>query len=144
MGFCMRRNFEMPDLQQSLGAVIRRARRERGLTLKELAERAALSEIYMREIEHGKKYPSARVLESIADAMDLDLADMLDLLVQEMRAETILAPAQPIGFAPPRQPAGNEPQMSVMSPATVAVIALAPYLADEASPLMPRIVLAMR
>ena len=43
----------MADLQETVGQVIRRERKERHLTLKELADRAALSEVYLGEVERG-------------------------------------------------------------------------------------------
>src|SRR2546423_15234100 len=73
----------MADLQHTVGAVIRRERRERGLTLKTLAERSALSVVYLGEIERGKKYPSAQVLEQLAKALALDLAELLELVADE-------------------------------------------------------------
>src|SRR5215469_3556348 len=69
---------EKNDLQDIYGQVIRRERQDRGLTIKELAEKAGLSEIYLGEIERGQKYPSANVLESIARALDLDLAEFFE------------------------------------------------------------------
>src|SRR5437588_13032831 len=74
----------MADLQHTVGAVIRRERRERGLTLKALAERSALSVVYLGEIERGKKYPSAQVLEQLAKALELDLAELLEVVAAEL------------------------------------------------------------
>src|SRR6266536_5710864 len=77
----------MADLQETLGKVIRQERQNRRLTIKELGEKAGLSEIYVGEIERGQKYPSAKVLESIANALDLDMADLLELMAEEIRYE---------------------------------------------------------
>ena len=52
----------MADLQETIGKVIRQERQARDLTIKELVEKAGLSEIYVVEIERGQKYPSAKVL----------------------------------------------------------------------------------
>ena len=54
----------MADLQQIVGTVVRRERQARRLTMKELAARSSVSEVYLGEIERGKKYPSALVLSS--------------------------------------------------------------------------------
>jgi transcriptional regulator with XRE-family HTH domain len=89
----------MEDLQQTMGAVIRRERRERHLTLKDLAERAGLSVVYLGEIERGKKYPSALVLERLAKALDLDVPDLLEYVADEMRGVTL--PRMAIGFTLP-------------------------------------------
>lgn len=77
----------MADLQELLGRVIRQERQERRLTIKELGDKAGLSEIYVGEIERGQKYPSAKVLESIAGALALDLAEFLEMVAEEIRRE---------------------------------------------------------
>src|SRR5260370_26492476 len=77
----------MTDLQEIIGRVIRRERQERHLTIKDLGDKAGLSEIYVGEIERGHKYPSAKVLESVANALDLDIADLLELMAEEIRYE---------------------------------------------------------
>ncbi len=75
------------DLQEAVGAVIRRERQERGLTIRELAERAIVSPVYLGEIERGQKYPSALVVERVADALDLDVPELIDLVVSDLRVE---------------------------------------------------------
>src|SRR6476661_3605565 len=91
----------MGDLQETMGAVIRRARQERSLTLKALASEAGLSVVYLGEIERGKKYPSAPVLERLAAALDLELSDVLELVADELRAESQPTSTEVIGFALP-------------------------------------------
>ena len=92
----------MADLQHTVGAVIRRERRERGLTLKALAERSALSVVYLGEIERGKKYPSAQVLEQLAKALELDLAELLELVADELRGVAGPSTTSAMGFTLPR------------------------------------------
>ena len=94
----------MTDLQEIMGRVIRRERQDRQLTIKELGEKAGLSEIYVGEIERGQKYPSAKVLESIAGALDLDLADLLELMADEIRGERQPETVEAIGFTLPSTP----------------------------------------
>lgn len=91
------------DLQEIMGRVIRRERQERRLTIKELGEKAGLSEIYVGEIERGQKYPSSRVLESIAGALELDIADLLELVAEEIRFQREPERLNTIGFARPVQ-----------------------------------------
>jgi transcriptional regulator with XRE-family HTH domain len=91
----------MADLQQTMGAVIRRVRQERSLTLKAFAERVGLSVVYLGEIERGKKYPSAPVLERLATALDLELSDVLELVADELRAASHPSSTEAIGFALP-------------------------------------------
>lgn len=92
------------DLQEIMGRVIRRERQERHMTIKELGERAGLSEIYVGEIERGQKYPSSRVLESIAQALDMDIADLLELVAEEIRSEREPQQVSAIGFTLPNTP----------------------------------------
>jgi transcriptional regulator with XRE-family HTH domain len=79
------RRSAMADLQRTVGEVIRRERRNRRLTLKDLAERAIISVVYLGEIERGKKYPSPVVLERLAGALELEVSDLLELVAIEMR-----------------------------------------------------------
>lgn len=89
----------MADLQQTMGEVIRRERRERHLTLKELAERSILSVVYLGEIERGKKYPSALVLERLASALELDVSELLQLVADELRGVHEPVVTRAIGFS---------------------------------------------
>jgi transcriptional regulator with XRE-family HTH domain len=91
----------MADLQQTMGAVLRRERRERHLTLKELAQRSALSVVYLGEVERGKKYPSASVLERLAAALNLDVSDLLELVADELRGPQEARVVNALGFARP-------------------------------------------
>jgi transcriptional regulator with XRE-family HTH domain len=88
----------MADLQEMTGAVIRRERRERRLTMKELASLSALSEVYLSEIERGKKYPSALVLERLAQALGLEVADLLEFVADAMREAAHPTVTRAVGF----------------------------------------------
>src|SRR6266849_3118539 len=94
----------MADLQVIIGRVIRREREDRQLTIKELGDKAGLSEIYVGEIERGQKYPSSKVLESLARALDLDIADLLELMAEEIRFERQPETVNAIGFTLPSTP----------------------------------------
>lgn len=102
----------MADLQEIVGKVIRRERQYRQLTIKELGEKAGLSEIYVGEIERGQKYPSAKVLESLASALDLDLAEFLELMAEEIRGEREPQLTNVIGFTAPSGP--GQPRRQVV------------------------------
>lgn len=91
----------MSDLQQQMGTTIRRERQALGLTLKDLAERAALSVVYLGEIERGKKYPSALVLEKLAEALELSMPDLLERVAEELRG--VRQPAMALGFVTPQR-----------------------------------------
>lgn len=92
----------MADLQETVGTVIRRERSMRHLTMKELAERSAISVVYLGEIEHGKKYPSSIVLERLAEALDMEVYDLLQLVAEELRAVMEPQVQHAIGFTPRR------------------------------------------
>jgi transcriptional regulator with XRE-family HTH domain len=91
----------MTDLQEIIGRVIRRERQDRHMTIKELGDKAGLSEIYVGEIERGQKYPSAKVLESLAQALDIDIAELLELFAEEIRQERVPEATRAIGFTLP-------------------------------------------
>ena len=65
----------------ALGGFIRGRRAVAGLSLRDLAERTAVSNAYLSQVERGLHEPSLRVLHSIATA----LAVPLDLLLAEAR-----------------------------------------------------------
>ena len=94
----------MAELEEIIGKVIRRERQERRLTIKELGDKAGLSEIYVGEIERGQKYPSSNVLESLARALELDMADLLELMAEQIRFERQPEPVNSIGFILPSTP----------------------------------------
>ncbi|MGO2113044.1 MAG: helix-turn-helix domain-containing protein [Pseudoclavibacter sp.] len=60
-----------------LGRRIRFFRKRRGLTLEALGARTGLLASQLSLFETGKREPKLSVLQQIADAMDIDLADML-------------------------------------------------------------------
>ena len=64
-------------LRQVIGNVFRRLRRERGITLRELAELAQVSVPYLSEIERGRKEPSSEILAAICRALELELTNLL-------------------------------------------------------------------
>ena len=94
----------MAELEEIIGKVIRRERQDRRLTIKELGDKAGLSEIYVGEIERGQKYPSSNVLESLARALELDMADLLELMAEQIRFERQPETVNSIGFILPSSP----------------------------------------
>ncbi len=94
----------MTGLEEIIGRVVRRERQDRQMTIKELGDKAGLSEIYVGEIERGQKYPSSKVLESLAEALDLDIADLLEFMAEEIRFERQPEAVNTIGFTIPSTP----------------------------------------
>jgi transcriptional regulator with XRE-family HTH domain len=58
----------------AVGGQVRRWRRERGLTLADVAERSGLNVGYLSQIENDKASPSLSCLASIGDALDVPIA----------------------------------------------------------------------
>lgn len=62
---------------EALGALIRTRRTQAELTLRELADRANVSNPYLSQIERGLHEPSVRVLKAIAGALNLSAESLL-------------------------------------------------------------------
>ena len=60
-----------------LGDVLRGARMQRGMTLREVSAEARVSLGYISEIERGQKEASSELLASLCEALDLPLSDVL-------------------------------------------------------------------
>src|SRR5436190_23963011 len=57
--------------ESPLGEFIRRQRELQALSMRQLAELAGISSPYLSQIEHGLREPSERVLEAIAQNLEL-------------------------------------------------------------------------
>src|SRR5690349_16094196 len=60
-----------------LGDVLRDARMQRGLTLREVSAGARVSLGYISEIERGQKEASSELLASLCSALDMPLSEVL-------------------------------------------------------------------
>jgi XRE family transcriptional regulator, regulator of sulfur utilization len=60
-----------------LGAHVQALRRDRGLTLQELAGAAAVSASMLSSVEHGRKAPTIVVLARIADGLGVPLNELI-------------------------------------------------------------------
>ena len=83
-----------------LGDVLRDARMQRGLTLREVSADARVSLGYISEIERGQKEASSELLASLCAALDMPLSDVLrevsDLVaIEEAAAELTRIPVAP-------------------------------------------------
>ena len=76
-----------------LGDVLRDARMQRGLTLREVSADARVSLGYISEIERGQKEASSELLASLCTALDVPLSDVLrdvsDLVALEEAAAAL-------------------------------------------------------
>jgi transcriptional regulator with XRE-family HTH domain len=78
----------VPESESPLGEFIRRQRELQELSMRQLADLVGISNPYLSQIEHGLRAPSDRVLEAIAENLDLS-ADALraHISLQEDDAE---------------------------------------------------------
>ena len=64
----------------NVGSRIKEIRIKRGLTVNGLANRAGISQSYLRDIELGNKQPTVEYLEYICDALKITLVGFFDLV----------------------------------------------------------------
>ena len=80
--------------RRTLGEVLRAARMERGLTLREVSAEARVSLGYISEIERGQKEASSELLASLCGALDMPLSLVLREASDSVaREEALSAPA---------------------------------------------------
>ena len=63
-------------LEQSVGARLRTLRRARRLTLREIADRASLSESFVSQLERGQSGATIQSLQRISAALGVDVSDL--------------------------------------------------------------------
>ncbi|MCF6379355.1 helix-turn-helix domain-containing protein [Nocardioides KLBMP 9356] len=94
----------MVIFRRLLGDVLRSARMQRGMTLRELSAEARVSLGYISEIERGQKEASSELLASLCEAMDLPLSDVLRDVADAVAIEELalgVATSTPIAAARP-------------------------------------------
>ncbi len=67
------------DLRDIFAANLRRVRNAKGLSQDDLAYEAEMSRSYLSQLEKGKFYASLRVIEKIADVLEVEPAELLKL-----------------------------------------------------------------
>ena len=72
----------MEPIEKQLGQRIRQFRQMKGLSQEELAYRAGIHRTYLGGIERGERNPSLKNLAAIARALDVKLADLLNIDVK--------------------------------------------------------------
>jgi transcriptional regulator with XRE-family HTH domain len=106
----------MTLLRTQLGTTLRGHRLRQRRTLRDVSGAARVSLGYLSEVERGQKEASSELLASICDALDVELADLLAEVSQELRGAEAAGPsvrpvpavAVPAGAQPESQPAGAE------------------------------------
>lgn len=64
------------NIKQRFGKAIRRRRRELDFSQEELAERAEMHRTYISDIERGVVNPSLELIEKLAEALDVTVAEL--------------------------------------------------------------------
>jgi transcriptional regulator with XRE-family HTH domain len=67
------------DVRIRVGLNVQKARGARGVSQEELAYAAKIHQTYLSGVELGKRNPSILVLDRIAKALALDVADLMKL-----------------------------------------------------------------
>lgn len=84
-----------PLLREALGAALKSARTEKGITLRELAENSAVSPGYLSELERGRKEVSSELLASVCHALGTSVAGVLISAAGSMAVSTVDAELLP-------------------------------------------------
>lgn|SRR5690625_2291027 len=74
-----------PLWREVLGARLRRLRRQRRLTLTQLARLAGVSPQYLSEIERGRKEPSSEMIAAVSGALGLSLIGLTAEVAAELQ-----------------------------------------------------------
>jgi transcriptional regulator with XRE-family HTH domain len=69
----------------NLGVLLRSHRKQRGLTLKAVAERAGISEGFLSQVENNVKTPSLESLMAICRALGVDAGELMSRLQNQAR-----------------------------------------------------------
>jgi transcriptional regulator with XRE-family HTH domain len=62
----------------NLGALLRRRRKEKGITLKTISEKAGISEGFLSQVENNVKSPSVDTLMNICQALNVKVGDVMN------------------------------------------------------------------
>ena len=68
------------DTPQSFGERVRALRKERLMTLAEVAERSGLTAVYLCDIENGKRDPCYSAIERVARGLDMSVAELFGVV----------------------------------------------------------------
>jgi len=68
----------------SLGEYLKQAREQAGFSLRDVAARSGVSFAHIRRLEQGERKPTLEVLQKIAEALSLDLDEVLSTIGVKM------------------------------------------------------------
>ena len=73
------------NVNTALGSVVRRRREELRMSQENLAYKSGFDRTYISGIERGRRNPSLKTLERLADALDLDLETLSARIIEAQR-----------------------------------------------------------
>lgn len=101
------------DTRRAIGARIRAAREEHGLTLKSLADSMSVTPSLLSQIETDKVLPSLNTLYRLALRLELSIDDLLDLRPRPPAASTVERPAVVTAGGPSVQRREDNPTLDM-------------------------------
>ena len=75
--------------------MIKKIRKEKGLTQKQLGDLCGIADSNIRKYENGKQFPKMETLQKIADALGVNLGDLIDDWVMRKETEPKYKPLSP-------------------------------------------------
>lgn len=63
--------------EKSFGQVLKKIRKEQGLSQEELAFKASLHRTYISDLERDRKSPSLRTMEKLAEVLGLSMLELI-------------------------------------------------------------------
>lgn len=85
---------QQQDITRGIGDRVRAGRARIGLTRKQLAAAADVSERYLNELENGEANASVGILVKVADALQQDLVDLIDARREVATTSPRVSPAK--------------------------------------------------
>lgn len=73
------------------GERIKKLRKEKGMTQKELAKKLGFSPSYLGQYENGYRNPKPSTVKKIADALEVPVSKITGMIPEETEAEKILS-----------------------------------------------------
>src|SRR5689334_7407763 len=129
----------MTLLRTQLGTTLRGHRLRQRRTLRDVSGAARVSLGYLSEVERGQKEASSELLASICDALEVELADLLAEVSEELRSGVARPAVRPVapaavpagGVEPAAEPAATQPSEGAAASAepTLALVGAQPSAA---------------
>ncbi len=101
-----------------IGPVIQRCRKERGLTLEQLADKSGVSKSMLSQVERGQANPTFAVLWSLTRALRIEFADLIEGGAIQGRDHPIIITS--VTTTPEMKSADGLCRLRILSPARLA------------------------